>query len=59
MTVIGPELRAQALTLETLDWAASVLTKTPQRHEDVARVCRDEAQRARDLIAHGLVETPR
>lgn len=59
MTTIGPELRAQALTLETLDWAAKVLEETPQRHEDVARVCKAEAERARSLIAQGLIDTPR
>lgn len=59
MTTVGPELRAQALTLETLDWASKVLTETPQRHGDVARVCKAEAERARQLIAHGLIGTPR
>lgn len=58
MIRIGPDLRAQTLTLETLDWAAGVLEESPERHKDVARVCRDEANRARLLIAQGLIETP-
>jgi hypothetical protein len=52
------ELRAIALLMETLDWAGEVLRKTPERHADVARVCKTEHERAQELLFDVPIPTP-
>lgn len=38
-----------AVLLETLRWASDVLRATPERHADVANVCRSEYERAQRM----------
>lgn len=54
-----PELRALAGALETLEWAADVLTGPAGelelgRVEDVRRVCRDSVRESRDRLLDGF-----